>query len=677
MPVESLFAKLEPLLPTVQKPIQYVGGELNSTLKDWDDAEVRWALMYPDAYEVGLPNQGVQILYEILNERDWILAERTYAVFSDMEQVMRDNAIPQFTVDGHRPVGAFDVLGTLVRDRARLHQHAHRARPGRHPAARRRPHRRPPDRAGRRPLGVQPRADRRLHRRRRARRRRGDRARDQRGHPRVEAAGPPGWPRRAAVPARCLRRRLRAQVLRRRVPARRPDQAGRPQPLRRPVAGAQAHPDGPRPVAVPEQAAGAARRDRARALLGRDLPRLHARLPLLPGRHDHPAGARALDHHDRRHGRQRHQEVRLRGGRPAVAVVGRPQRDRRGRQGTRRSLRGQQRLAVAAVHPRRRVQHHAGQRVLPQRPPVRPDVRARGRVGAAAQGDQQDGVRGRPDPHRRRGVLARLAPGEALLHVRPARPRPTRTSSRSPTSPRRSSRPAARSPDVATSVARCRSAASCPSRTRRSSGRRSSTTRPPTCGCRSCATRSGTTSSTAGRSASATTTASRARSRDCSRAATAGSARSSSRSGATAAGSTAGASTSPTTAGSPACEAALAGTPVDLDWYTTREREYSEVLPWDHLDSGLDRDWLWEDWQDAVNEVEVEDCRWTPCFDCGVCPEMGTEIQVGPTGQQLLPLSVVVLRIGGRDRCDGRMHQSGERRCSAADCASMASVTYA
>ena len=72
-----------------------------------------------------------------------------------------------------------------------------------------------------------------------------------------------------------------------------------------------------------------------------------------------------------------------------------------------------------------------------------------------------------------------------------------------------------------------------------------------------------------------------------------------------------------------------------------REREYSEVLPWDHLDSGLDRDWLWEDWQDAVNEVEVEDCRWTPCFDCGVCPEMGTEIQVGPTGQQLLPLSVV------------------------------------
>src|SRR4051794_40199103 len=107
----SVFHRLEPLLPTVQKPIQYVGGELNSTLKEWDSAEVRWALMYPDAYEVGLPNQGVQILYEVLNERDWVLAERTYAVWPDMEAAMREHGIPQFTVDQHRPVRAFDVLG--------------------------------------------------------------------------------------------------------------------------------------------------------------------------------------------------------------------------------------------------------------------------------------------------------------------------------------------------------------------------------------------------------------------------------------------------------------------------------------------------------------------------------------------------------------------------------------
>src|SRR3954464_10404301 len=111
MPVESVFPRLEALLPHVQKPIQYVGGELNSTVKDWDSADVRWALMYPDAYEVGLPNQGVMILYEVLNEREGVLAERTYSVWPDMEQAMRERGIPQFTVDAHRPVKDFDVFG--------------------------------------------------------------------------------------------------------------------------------------------------------------------------------------------------------------------------------------------------------------------------------------------------------------------------------------------------------------------------------------------------------------------------------------------------------------------------------------------------------------------------------------------------------------------------------------
>jgi radical SAM family uncharacterized protein len=106
-----LFPRLEPLLPLVSKPVQYIGGELNATVKDWDSATVRWCLMYPDAYEVGLPNQGVQILYEILNERDGVLAERTYAVWPDLEALMRRDGVPQFTVDAHRPVSAFDVLG--------------------------------------------------------------------------------------------------------------------------------------------------------------------------------------------------------------------------------------------------------------------------------------------------------------------------------------------------------------------------------------------------------------------------------------------------------------------------------------------------------------------------------------------------------------------------------------
>ncbi len=110
-PVQSLFERLEPLLPLVTKPIQYVGGELNARVKDWDSVDVRWALMYPDAYEVGLPNQGVQILYELINERPDALAERTYAVWPDLEALLREHGVPQFTVDAHRPVGAFDILG--------------------------------------------------------------------------------------------------------------------------------------------------------------------------------------------------------------------------------------------------------------------------------------------------------------------------------------------------------------------------------------------------------------------------------------------------------------------------------------------------------------------------------------------------------------------------------------
>ena len=109
----------------------------------------------------------------------------------------------------------------------------------------------------------------------------------------------------------------------------------------------------------------------------------------------------------------------LRGGRAAVPVERRPHRDRRGRQGPGRPLRGFQHLAEPAVDPRGRLQRHARQRVLPQWPPVRSHLRPRGWQRAAAEGDQQDGHRRRPDPHGCHGLLPRLAPGEALLHVRP------------------------------------------------------------------------------------------------------------------------------------------------------------------------------------------------------------------------------------------------------------------
>ncbi|MDR2896160.1 MAG: B12-binding domain-containing radical SAM protein, partial [Propionibacteriaceae bacterium] len=70
---------------------------------------------------------------------------------------------------------------------------------------------------------------------------------------------------------------------------------------------------------------------------------------------------------------------------------------------------------------------------------------------------------------------------------------------------------------------------------------------------------------------------------------------------------------------------------VNLDWYTTRERDRDEVLPWDHLCVGLDRDWLWDDWEDSQADVAVPDCRWAGCNDCGVCPGLGVDIEMGST----------------------------------------------
>jgi radical SAM family uncharacterized protein len=71
---------------------------------------VAWLLVYPDAYEIGLPNQGLQILYEILNERDDAVAERSYAPWVDLEALLRDHRLPLFSVDTHRPADAFDLI---------------------------------------------------------------------------------------------------------------------------------------------------------------------------------------------------------------------------------------------------------------------------------------------------------------------------------------------------------------------------------------------------------------------------------------------------------------------------------------------------------------------------------------------------------------------------------------
>jgi len=106
----SLWPRIEPLLAKVQKPARYIGCEEGAIEPGPLGQKVAWLLVYPDTYEIGLPNQGLQILYEILNERSDALAERAYAPWVDMEALMRQEGVPLFSVDSHRPARDFDVL---------------------------------------------------------------------------------------------------------------------------------------------------------------------------------------------------------------------------------------------------------------------------------------------------------------------------------------------------------------------------------------------------------------------------------------------------------------------------------------------------------------------------------------------------------------------------------------
>ncbi len=110
----SYWDVIEPLLSRVRKPAQYVGGEHNQVASPWEAAETRWLLCYPDTYEVGQPNQGLQILYEILNERSHVLAERAYAPWTDLEELQRDAGIPTFSLEHHRPLWAFDIFAVTL-----------------------------------------------------------------------------------------------------------------------------------------------------------------------------------------------------------------------------------------------------------------------------------------------------------------------------------------------------------------------------------------------------------------------------------------------------------------------------------------------------------------------------------------------------------------------------------
>jgi len=111
---ETLERRVERILPTVVKPGRYVGGELNQTVKAWDDVRTHVALVFPDIYDLGQSNLGIALLYDILNQREDVAAERAFSPWIDMENAMRENEIPLYSLENKRALAEFDILGVSL-----------------------------------------------------------------------------------------------------------------------------------------------------------------------------------------------------------------------------------------------------------------------------------------------------------------------------------------------------------------------------------------------------------------------------------------------------------------------------------------------------------------------------------------------------------------------------------
>ncbi|MET7303160.1 TIGR03960 family B12-binding radical SAM protein [Embleya sp. NPDC005575] len=639
MPVESLFPRLEPLLPQVQKPIQYVGGELNSTVKDWDACAVRWALMYPDAYEVGLPNQGVMILYEVLNEVADVLAERTYAVWGDLEKLMREHDVPQFTVDGHRPVGAFDVFGLSFSTELGYTNMLNAL-----------------DLAG---IPIEAK----------------DRTED---HPIVLAGGHAafnpepiadfidcavvGDGEQAVLQITDIIRAWKAEG--------RP--GGRDELLfRLAVTGSVYVPrfydvdyleDGRIQRVAPNRSGVPWRVSKHTVMDLDEWP--YPKQPLVP---------LAETVHER-------MSVEIfrgctRGCRFCQAgMITRPVRERsiegigamvdKGLKATGfeevglLSLSSADHTEIAEVA-KGLADRYTDDKIGLSLPSTRVDAFNIDLANELTRNGRRSGLTFAPEggSERLRKVINKMVSEEDLIRtVATAYGNGWRQVKLyfMVGLPTETDEDVLQIADMAKKVIQ--------------KGREVSGSRDIRCtvSIGGFVPKPHTPFQWAPQLDPAATDARLHKLRDAIRA---------DRQYGKSIGfryhdGKPGAIEGLLSRGDRrigrviravwedggrfdgwsehfsydrwvrCADKALADEPVDLDWYTTREREWNEVLPWDHLDSGLDKDWLWEDWQDALDETEVDDCRWSPCFDCGVCPQMGTEIQIGPTGQKLLPLSV-------------------------------------
>lgn len=102
------------ILMKIEKPACYIGGEVNAVVKDLQNVDIRFAMCFPDVYEIGMSHLGIQILYDMFNRRDDVWCERVYSPWVDLDKVMREEKIPLFALESQDPVRDFDFLGITI-----------------------------------------------------------------------------------------------------------------------------------------------------------------------------------------------------------------------------------------------------------------------------------------------------------------------------------------------------------------------------------------------------------------------------------------------------------------------------------------------------------------------------------------------------------------------------------